>query len=128
MASGRAAPLRQNSRAPGLPPTPGARARLFERGLRGPDGCGELIQPALVAQANHFIDEDLLLFVVEARIKRLRGVGDIALIGGAVDQELRLIAHLLDNVVRRVALGAFDSQIEAIGAVGSEMMPPPGEG
>ena len=33
-----------------------------------------LVEPALVAEANHFVDEDLLLLVVEARKQRLGGV------------------------------------------------------
>jgi len=57
-----------------------------------------------VAQANHFVDEGLLLFCRRGSHREApAGVGDIALIGGAIDQELRLIAHLLDDVIRRVA-------------------------
>src|SRR6266481_346903 len=50
------------------------------------------------------------------------GVGDAALIAGAVVEELSLVAHLLDDVVGRIALGAGNSQIEAVGAVMAEIM------
>src|SRR5665213_2112112 len=120
VASWRAAPLRQGSRMPGPVSQPqGTRVRLF---------CGGLprryasVEPALVAEAHHLIDEDLLLLVVEARIKRLGGIRDIALIDGAVVEKLRLVAHLLDDVVRPGALGARDAQVQAVGAIMAEIV------
>ena len=44
------------------------------------------VESTLVAQAHHFLDEYLLLLVVQARVERLGGIGDVALICGAVDQ------------------------------------------
>ena len=38
-----------------------------------------------MAQADHLIDEELLLLVVEACVKRLGSVGHVALVGGAID-------------------------------------------
>ncbi len=75
-----------------------------------------------MAETDHLVDEDLLLLVVEARIERLGGVGDAALIDRAVVEELGLVAHLLDDVVRWIALRAGDPQVEAIGAVVAEIM------
>ena len=60
----------------------GTRARLFA--LRSAPHRW-LVEPAFVAQAHHFVDEYLLLLVVEARKERLGGIGDIALILRAVD-------------------------------------------
>ena len=81
-----------------------------------------LVESALVAQAHHFLDEHLFLLVVEARVERLGRVGDAALIDGAVVEELSLVAHLLDDVVRRVALGTSNSQVEAVGAIVAEVV------
>ena len=75
------------------------------------------IEPALVAQLDHFLNECLLLLVVQTRKQRLGGVGDVALIDGAVVEKLGFIAHLLDDVVGRIALGARDTQIEPVRAV-----------
>ena len=60
--------------------------------------------------------------VVQAGKQRLGSIGHVALIDGTVVEELGLVAHLLDNVVRRVALGARDAQIEAIGTIMSEIV------
>src|SRR6266699_310051 len=75
-----------------------------------------------MAEAHHLLDKDCLLLVVEACEQRLGRVGDIALIDRAVIEKLGLVAHLLDNIVGRVALGAGNSQVEPIGAVMAEIM------
>src|ERR1700755_3314587 len=87
----------------------------------------DLIQSAFVAELDHLVDEDLLLRVVQAREQRFGGIGDAALVGGAIDQELGLVAHLLDDVVGRVALGAGDAQVEPLGAVMPEIVHSAGE-
>src|SRR5262245_16951803 len=61
-----------------------------------------LVQPALVAEPYHLVDEDLLLLVVERRKQRFGGICDVALIEGAVVEELGFVAHLLDDVVGRI--------------------------
>src|SRR5215469_11243784 len=81
----------------------------------------DLVEPALVAQADHLIDELLLLLVVEARIERLGRIGHVTLVLRAIVQELRLVAHLLDDVVRRITLGTRDTQVEPVGAVMTEI-------
>src|SRR5436853_5526536 len=40
----------------------------------------------------------------------------------AVVEKLGLVAHLLDDVVRRVALGARNSQVEPVGAIMAEIV------
>jgi len=67
----RAAPLRQDSRVPRLPPTPGLVCPAIRRHEIDPApphlGCEDygLIEPALVAEAHHFLYKDCFLFVVE---------------------------------------------------------------
>src|SRR5262245_46956552 len=80
------------------------------------------IQPALVAQPHHLVDEGLLLLVVEAREQRVGGVSHVALVEGAVVEELRLVAHLLDDVVGRIALGAGNAQVQPLSAVVAEIV------
>ena len=75
-----------------------------------------------MAQADHFLNEDHLLLVVEAGEKRLGGIGDVTLVHRAVVEKLGLVAHLLDDVVRRVALGARNSQVEPVGAIMAEIV------
>ena len=61
MTIGGAAPLRHDSRVPRLQTYP----RAY---VPGYSACGAwLIKPALVAQIDHFLNEDLLLLVVQAR-------------------------------------------------------------
>jgi hypothetical protein len=67
------------------------------------------VKPALMAQANHFLDKDRLLLVVEAHEKRLGRVRNGPLIHGPIIKELGFVPHLLDDIVRRVALGARNS-------------------
>src|SRR5258707_11074595 len=113
------------------------RARLFARRAPGPTGArgtipvGDVatglsqptsIQPALVAEIDHFEDEDRLLVVVQAGKQRLGSIRHVALIDGTVVEELGLVAHLFDDVVRWISFGARNAQIEAIGAVMPEIM------
>ena len=63
-----------------------------------------------------------LLLVVEAGEKRLGGIGDVALIDRAIVEELGFVAHLLDDVVGRIALGARNAQIETVGAIVAEIV------
>ena len=62
-----------------LNPSPKAPRPAIPRRQRSGD-VPRLVEPTLVAQANHLIDEDLLLLVVEARIKRLSRVSHTALV------------------------------------------------
>src|SRR5690348_9624521 len=80
-----------------------------------------------MAQADHFVDENLLLLVVETRKERLGGIGNVALILRPIVEELGLIAHLLDNVIRRIALGACNPQVQSVGAIMAEIMHGAGE-
>src|ERR1700752_3849500 len=70
-----AAPLRQDSRVPRLSTYPRASVLGYSQRRRSQISAREAVsvQPALVAQLYHLIDEVLLLFVVEARKQRLRG-------------------------------------------------------
>ena len=86
-----------------------------------------LVKPPFVAQPNHFVDEFLFLLAVEACIKRLGRVGDVALVLGAVDQELCFVAHLFDDVVGRIALGALNPQVETVSTIMSEIVHRAGE-
>src|SRR6516225_1030684 len=100
----RAAPLRQDSRATRLPPTPGLVARLFGSGIdRRPAKFRReiygLVEPAFVAQADHFLDKDRFLLVVEAHEQRLGRIGDAALVHRAIVEELGFVPHLLNDVV-----------------------------
>src|SRR5258708_12356792 len=63
-----------------------------------------LVETAFTAEADHFLDEDRLLFGVETAKQRLRRVGDIPLVDRPVVGELGLVAHLFDDVVGRIAL------------------------
>src|ERR1700724_4126715 len=100
MTNKRAAPLRQDSRVRAFNLPQGAGARLFAA------SASRSIKPAFVAQVDHFLDEKLFLLVIEAHVERLGRVGDAALIDGAVVEELSLVAHLLDDIVGGVAVGA----------------------
>lgn len=51
-----------------------------------------------------------LLLIVEARIKRLSGIGECLLTDGPLTQKSRLLAHLLDHVEGTLQLRAFISQ------------------
>src|SRR5713226_7816179 len=82
----------------------------------------DLVQPSLMAQADHFLDENNFLLVVQACKQGLGRIGDAALIHRAIVEKLGLVAHLLDNIVGRVTLGARNSQVETIGAVMAEVM------
>src|SRR5258708_27148914 len=82
-----------------------------------------LVETAFTAEADHFLDEDRLLFGVETAKQRLRRVGDIPLVDRPVVEELGLVAHLFDDVVGRIALGASDSQVQPIGTVVAEIVP-----
>src|ERR1700727_13346 len=124
-------PLRQDSRGPCLPPTPGPECPAIRRRLekerrqiflpsRNP--FYGLIQPTFVAEAHHFLDEERLLLVVEAREQGLGRIGHRTLIRRAIVEKLGLVAHLLDDVVGRVALGAGDPKIEALGAIVAEIV------
>ncbi len=62
-------------------------------------------------------------FCLSSRLERRLGrVSHIALIDGAVVEELGLISHLLDDVIGGIALGAGHTQFEAIGAVVTEIV------
>src|SRR3954447_17539205 len=105
------------------------RARLFAAAVRErltdqrpPLDRVRSVESALMAQPHHLVDEGLLLLAVQARIERLGGVGDVALVGGAGVEKLRLVADLFDDVVRRVALGARDANIQPLWAVVTQMV------
>src|ERR1700749_1513905 len=94
-------PLRQDSRVPCLPPTPGPEYPAIRRRLKKSDGrrfcrrrvlCG-LIQAAFVAQAHHFLDEGRLLLVVEACEQGLGRIRHCTLVCGAIVEKLGLVAH-----------------------------------
>src|SRR5256885_9752441 len=85
-----AAPLRQDSRVPRLSTYPRAWSPGYSQPA-SPAGhtCGcqvvtaiqfRLVQPALVAEPHHLVDESLLLLVVEGCKQRLGGVCNVALI------------------------------------------------
>ena len=63
-------------------------------------------------------------FCLSSRLvkQRLGRIGHVALIDGAVVEKLGLVAHLLDDVIGRIALGARHPQIETIGAVMAEIV------
>src|SRR5260370_12624513 len=75
-----------------------------------------------MAQADHFFDENDFLLAVQACKQGLGRIGDVALIHRAIVEKLGLVAHLLDNIVGRVALGARNSQVQTVGAVMAEIM------
>ena len=77
----------------------------------------ELIETSLTAQANHFFDEDRFLLCIQARKQRLGSIGDIPLIHRTVVEKLRFIAHLLDNIVRGVALRPRNAKVQTVGTV-----------
>src|SRR3954447_12502986 len=99
-------------------PTP----EVWRPAIRVPNLPIASIQAALVAEAHHFLDENLFLLVIEASEERLSCVRNIALIHCTIVEELRFVSHLLDNIVGRVALGAGKSKIETVGAVMTEIM------
>src|SRR6266403_3149625 len=80
-----------------------------------------LVKPSLMAQAHHFLDEDRFLFLVEACEQRPRRIRDVALVHGAIVEKLGFVAHLLDNIVRRVSFCACNSLVEPVGAVMAEI-------
>src|SRR5437879_1831241 len=96
-----------------------AKSRLASSNRLGPAAS---VQPALVAEIDHLLNERRLLLVVQRCKQRLGRVGYSALIDGTVVKELGFIAHLLDNIVGRVALGACDTQIQPIGPVVAEIV------
>src|SRR5215470_5645083 len=81
-----AAPLRQDSRVPRLSTYPRASVLGYSQRRRSQISAPVVVsvQPALVAQPHHLVDEHLLLLVVEARKQRIGGIGHVALVDGAV--------------------------------------------
>src|ERR1700688_171710 len=75
-----------------------------------------------MTQADHFVDEDGFLLVVEACKQGFGRVGDTALIHRPVIEELGFVTHLLDDVVGRIALGTCNAQVEPVGAVMAEIV------
>jgi hypothetical protein len=80
----------------------------FPQGVRRP-GYSRLVEPSLVAQTHHFLDKDRFLFLIEACEQRLGRIGDVALVHRAIVEKLGFVAHLLDNIVRRVSFCARNS-------------------
>ena len=74
-----------------------------------------LVEPAFVAEADHLIDKNGLLLLIEAREQRLRRVGDVALINGAIVEELEQTGKWALDDGARMALACwkrFGSDVE----------------
>jgi hypothetical protein len=69
-----------------------------------------LVNVTLAAQADQLVGEPPLLMFVEARIERLRGIGQLLHIRRALAEELRVALQILDDIVGFLLLPAFGSE------------------
>src|SRR5436305_9996653 len=68
-----------------------------------------LVQSPFPAEPHHLLDENSFLPRVQAGKQRLGGVRDRPLIDRTIVEELGFVAHLVDDVIGRVALRACNS-------------------